>query len=155
MKLGRRLRACLLCVAVLVSTQAQVQAKVASCKTRFSKSTSSEYCSKFGTAQHTTMVVSVKSKIHNFASLANNANVESVKLEIAIIKDQDYDKLSKSSCYEKRGAASALLPVMVPTNGKWSTEIENADTVSEVKLFSLNRARLYYVEVLDCTNELL
>ena len=83
----------LLSLIVLFATQAVVEAKVATCKNRFVRKMTHEYCSKFGTAQHATMQVSVRSKLSNFAVLTNALDAQDVQIEIAILKDQDYEKL--------------------------------------------------------------
>ena len=88
-----RLTFVLLSLILLFATQAVVEAKVATCKNRFVRKMTHEYCSKFGTAQHATMQVSVRSKLSNFAVLTNALDAQEVEIEIAILKDQDYEKL--------------------------------------------------------------
>lgn len=43
----------------------------------------------------------------------------------------------------------------MPINGGWSDEYGHIETSKSAKLFSINRPRIYYVEMLDCTREVI
>ena len=65
-------------------------------------------------------------------------------LEVGIFADQDYDKFTeKTTCDEKRKAASKVISVETTTDGEWGTK--NVTTMA-----TTNRAKLFYFEVLDC-----
>ena len=75
-------------VLLIVLSVPLVDAKRTQCKTRFSKRTSSDYCTKFGTAQHATMEVEVRSRLANSASLTPSVKAaEHVKLELGVFRD--------------------------------------------------------------------
>ena len=85
-----RIASRLLSLAILLSTQG-VDAKLTSCRTRFVKGVNSEYCTKFGTGSFTELNEQIKSRMLNEKSLTANNNQKHVKIELAIIADQDYD----------------------------------------------------------------
>lgn len=103
----------------------QVMGKHFNCKTRMAgKKSEHQYCGKFGTAQHDKMLINVKSRVLNAPHLAPTEGIDDVRFEIAAIADQDYEKLtSSSSCYDKRKAATKLINVVVPVDGRWSSEL--------------------------------
>jgi len=86
----QKITARLLSLAILLSTQA-VYAKLTNCRTRFVKGINSEYCTKFGTGSYTNLNLQVKSRVLNEKSLSVSNNQKFVKIELAIIADQDYD----------------------------------------------------------------
>ena len=118
----------LLALAILFANTdlSQVSAKKALCKTRFSKKSTSEYCTKFGTGAYTHMEFTPASRVVNHKSLSKNVSPDHVTVEIAVIPDQNYDKLQKKSvtCEEKRKMADKIVTVKVPTDGRWSLEME-------------------------------
>ena len=116
----------LLIALVVVLASNEVGAKKALCKTRFSKKSTSEYCTKFGTGAYTHMEFTPASRVVNHKSLSKNVSPDHVTVEIAVIPDQNYDKLQKKSvtCEEKRKMADKIVTVKVPTDGRWSLEME-------------------------------
>ena len=65
-------------------------------------------------------------RVVNHKSLSKHSSPDHVEVEIAVIPDQNYDKLQKKSvtCEEKRKMADKIVKVKVPTDGRWSLEME-------------------------------
>ena len=148
-------KAKLLLFAMMVLTQ-QALGKYAECKTKMSgKKSESVYCTKFGTAQHDTLEFLINSRVLNAPHLTVSNNVESVKFEIGVFADQDYERFdSKTSCYDKRKVATQLLTKFVPVDGEWSSVLKHPEDMSQAKVFTLKRPKMYYFEVLDCAGEI-
>ena len=66
---ARRGGAALLRVALCAMLCGLVAGKLGSCSIKFEKKMNTDYCTKFGTAQHTTMDIDVRARLTNFASL--------------------------------------------------------------------------------------
>ena len=88
----RALLTLLLSLSVLLSTQG-VGAKITTCRTRFTKTTTSDYCTKFGTASHTQLQYDFSSRVINYKSVTISNDLPSVSIQLAIFVDQDYDQL--------------------------------------------------------------
>lgn len=86
---------------LLLSTQSLVEGKLVECKSRFTKKMSHDYCTKFGTAPQSMMDVDVRSTLVNSRSLTVTGGAEHFYIEIAVIADQNYEKLianEKATC---------------------------------------------------------
>ena len=91
-------------------------------------------------------------------NLKPSGDVEEVKVEIAILKDQDYEELQKmddAKCEDYREKASSIWTRMIPIDGSWSDVHGHRETTKNASVFALQRPRIYYAEVLDCNNDLL
>ena len=120
-KFKMRLILSLATMLIMLSTQAQ--AKEADCKTTMKgKKAEMQYCTKFGVAAHETLTIGVNSRVLNAPHLFVSSNqAKDVKYEIAVFADQDYDQFkSKTTCTEKRKAATKLITVVTPVDGNWS-----------------------------------
>ena len=142
-------------LALLVLLESTVEGKVGSCRTKFNRKMSSDYCSKFGTAQHTTMELSVRSRVVNHQSVTPSAQATHFKIEVAVFADQDYEKLEAKdnvTCKEKREAALRILTVVVPTDGGLSDDYAHEENTKVERVSTQGRPRIYYFELLDCSS---
>ena len=118
-----KMRLVLSLATMLIFLSTQALAKEVECKTTMKgKKAEMQYCTKFGVAAHETLIVGVNSRVLNAPHLVVSSNqAESVKYEIAVFADQDYDNFkSKTTCTEKRKAATKLITVVAPIDGNWS-----------------------------------
>lgn len=86
--------ATLLSLVLLMSTQV-ADAKVTTCKTKFNKGNTAEYCTKFGTGSHQKMKYDFQTRIINYQGTTPSDGTKHVKLELAVFSDQQYDKAFK------------------------------------------------------------
>ena len=104
------------------------------------------------------MDVQVRMKLANHDSVSvTGRNIEAVRAEIAIIADQDYERvkrLNRPSCEDYRMAATSLIATIIPINGDWSSDYTEDEALKHAKVSTLSRPRMYYFQVLDCPREL-
>ena len=101
------------------------------------------------------MQIFVNSRVLNAPHLTVSNRADSVKFEIAVIADQDYEQFgAKTTCNEKRKASTKLIPVVVPVDGDWSSNLNSTETMTRSKVFTLQRPKIYYFEILDCQGDI-
>ena len=54
------------------------------------------------------------------------------------------------TCKEKRDAATSIIPVVVPTDGKWSSDYNHFFNTKIQDISTEKRPRIFYFEMIDC-----
>lgn len=45
------------------------------------------------------------------------------------------------------------MPMIVPVDGGWSAEFKHVEMDHKATIYTLNRPKMYYIEVLDCASD--
>mmetsp|Transcript_1228 Transcript_1228/g.1617 ORF Transcript_1228/g.1617 Transcript_1228/m.1617 type:complete len:126 (-) Transcript_1228:867-1244(-) len=104
------------------------------------------------------MDIDVRAKLTNSQSVTpNDSSLEAVRIEIAVLADQDYEriqKLNNPNCEDYRLGATKLIATVIPLDGSWSDEFMHDVAFKHSKVSTQGRPRMYYFQVLDCQREL-